>query len=192
MSPRARKLALVAHVTTSVGWLGAVVTFIGIAAVGLAGDDAATVRAAYLVMDPAGRFVLAPLAVLSLGTGVVQSLGTAWGLFRHYWVVVKLAITVVCTVVLLLYLPTFAAMADTAVNPAVTLDHVRTPSPLLHAVLALVLLLVATILGVIKPRGLTRLGHRREVPSAAGDGRPLSPALSRRTAAAHRRPCRRC
>jgi ribose/xylose/arabinose/galactoside ABC-type transport system permease subunit len=101
-----------------------------------------------------------PLALLSLVTGVIQSLGTTWGLLRHHWVVVKLLITVVATGVLLLYLRTFAVMADVAADPAALLDEVRNPSPLVHAVLALVLLVVATVLGVVKPRGLTRIGRQ--------------------------------
>jgi len=153
-------MAVTAHVTVSVGWVGAVLTFIAIAAVGLTSDDATTVRGSYLVMDAAARFVLVPLALLSLATGVVQSLGTPWGLLRHHWVVVKLLITVLATAVLLLYLRTFAAMAATAADPAAGLDAVRNPSPLVHAVLALGLLLAATVLGVVKPRGLTRFGRR--------------------------------
>ncbi|HYO41088.1 MAG TPA: DUF2269 domain-containing protein, partial [Nocardioidaceae bacterium] len=102
LSPRVRRLAVAAHVTVSVGWVGAVLTFVAISVVGLTSDDAATVRGSYLVMDAAARFVLVPLALLSLVTGVVQSVGTAWGLLRHYWVVVKLLITVLATAVLLL------------------------------------------------------------------------------------------
>jgi hypothetical protein len=172
MSPRSRKLALTVHVASSVGWIGAVVTFIGISAIGLTGDDATTVRGAYLVMEPAARFVLVPLAVLSLLTGVIQSLGTAWGLFQHYWVVFKLAITVFATAVLLLYLRTFAAMAEAAADSTVELAGVRNSSPLLHAVLALVLLLFALVLAVYKPRGLTRSGLRRG--GARSQGRPKS------------------
>lgn len=160
LSPRVRRLAVAAHVTVSVGWVGAVLTFVAISVVGLTSDDAATVRGSYLVMDAAARFVLVPLALLSLVTGVVQSVGTAWGLLRHYWVVVKLLITVLATAVLLLYLRTFTAMADAAADPAAALGEIRNPSPLLHAVLALVLLLAATVLGVVKPRGLTRIGRR--------------------------------
>ena len=160
LSPRVRKSAVAAHVTVSVGWVGAVLTFIAIAVVGLTSDDATTVRGSYLVMDAAARFVLVPLALLTMVTGVVQSLGTPWGLLRHHWVVVKLLITVLATAVLLLYLRTFAAMAATAADPAAGLDAVRNPSPLVHAVLALGLLLAATVLGVVKPRGLTRYGRR--------------------------------
>lgn len=160
MSPRVRRLALTAHVTVSVGWVGAVLVFIGIAVVGLTAEDEGSVRGAYLVMEPAARYVLVPLALLSLVTGVVQSLGTTWGLLRHHWVVVKLLITMLAAAVLLVYLRTFAVMADTAADPAAALDEVRNPSPVVHALLALVLLLAATVLGVVKPRGLTWIGRR--------------------------------
>src|SRR5688572_16728258 len=106
MNPGLRKFALTAHVASSVGWLGAVVVFLGLAVVGLTSQDAQTVRGAYLVMEPAAWFVLVPLAFASLLTGIVQSLGTTWGLFRHYWVLAKLLINVVSTIVLLLYMET--------------------------------------------------------------------------------------
>ena len=102
MSPGLRRIALTAHVTSSVGWLGAVLVFLGLAVVGLTHQDAPTVRGAYLVMEPAAWYVLVPLAVASLLTGLVQSLGTAWGLFRHYWVLFKLVITIFATLVLLM------------------------------------------------------------------------------------------
>ncbi len=61
-------------------------------------------RAAYLVMELIGWFVLVPLSLASLLTGLVQALGTKWGLFRHYWVLFKLLITVLATIVLLMYM----------------------------------------------------------------------------------------
>ncbi len=161
MSPGLRKLALTAHVAASVGWLGAVACFLALAVVGLTGRDAQTVRGAYLVMEPAAWFVLVPLAFASLLTGLVSSLGTAWGLFRHYWVVFKLLINVFATIVLLTYTETFRLMAAVAADPSADLGGVRNPSPVLHAALALLLLLVATVLGVYKPRGLTRYGWRK-------------------------------
>ena len=162
MPPAVRKLALTAPVSATVGWLGAVVAFLGLAVVGLTNENPQTVRGVYLVMQPAAWFALAPLAMLSLVTGLVQALGTAWGLVRHYWVIFKLLITVLATLVLLLYMQTFAAMAATASDPDVGLGLVRNPSPLVHTVLALVLLLLATALAVYKPHGLTRYGWRRQ------------------------------
>jgi hypothetical protein len=162
MTAGVRKLALTAHVTASVGWLGAVVAFLALAVVGLTSEDAQTVRAAYLVMEPAAWLVLIPLAIASLSTGLLLALGTAWGLFRHYWVLFKLVINLVSTVVLLTYMETFSFMAGVAGDPNAELAEVRNASPLLHATLALLLLLVATTLAVYKPRGLTRYGARKQ------------------------------
>ncbi len=176
MNAHARRLALTAHVTSSVGWLGAVAAFLGLAVIGLTSDDAGTVRGAYLVMEPAAWFVLVPLALASLVTGLIQSLGSTWGLVRHYWVLAKLVINVFSTVVLLLYLETFDLMASVASDPAADLGDVRNASPALHAAAALLLLVVATALAVYKPRGMTRYGWRkyreeRRTPHA-GTGAP--------------------
>ena len=87
--------------------------------------------------------------------------GHQLGPARHYWVLAKLLINVVTTTVLLLYLPTFAAMAALAADPGVDLAAVRNPSPVIHAGAAMVLLLLAAALSVYKPRGMTRYGWRR-------------------------------
>lgn len=162
MPPWLRKLALTAHVTATVGWLGAVVVFLALGAIGLTSQDAQTVRGAYLVMEPAAWFVLVPLAFASLLSGIIQALGTPWGLFRHYWVLFKLLIAVFITIVLLIYMQTFAIMAAVAADPGVDLAMVRNASPGLHAVLALLALLVALVLAIYKPRGLTRYGWRKQ------------------------------
>lgn len=162
MSPSLRKLALTAHVASSVGWLGAVASFLALAIVGLTSQNAQTVRGTYLVMEPAAWFILVPLAFASLLTGLICSLGTTWGLFRHYWVIFKLIINVFATFVLLIYMETFSLMARVAADPSIDLAMVRNASPALHAALALMLLLVATGLSVYKPRGLTAYGWRKQ------------------------------
>jgi hypothetical protein len=162
MAPRLRKFALTAHVAFSVGWLGAIAGFLAVAVVGLTSDDAQTVRGSYLVMEPAAWLVLVPLAFASLVSGLVQALGTTWGLFRHYWVLFKLLINVAATIVLLLYMETFRSMAGVAADPSADLGAVRNASPVLHAGAALLLLLVATTLAVYKPRGMTPYGQRKQ------------------------------
>jgi hypothetical protein len=162
MTPGLRKFVFTAHITSTVGWLGAVVVFLALAVVGLTSQDAHTARGAYLVMEPAAWFVLVPFAFASLLTGIVQSLGTEWGLFRHYWVLFKLLITVFATIVLLIYMGAFSSMARVAADPSADLGVVRNASPRLHAALALVVLLVATVLAVYKPRGMTRYGWRKQ------------------------------
>ena len=54
-------------------------------------------RAVYLAMHLTTWFVIVPLCLASLLTGIVQSLGTTWGLFRHSWIVTKLLLTVLAT-----------------------------------------------------------------------------------------------
>ena len=81
MRPRLRKFTLTAHVTFSVGWLGAVVAYLALAIAGLTRQDAQVVRAAFLSMELIGWFVIVPLSLAALFTGLVQSLGTEWGLF---------------------------------------------------------------------------------------------------------------
>jgi ABC-type anion transport system duplicated permease subunit len=103
MTPRVRKLTLTTHVTSSVGWLGAVAAFLALAVAGLNSQHAQMVRAAYLAMHMTTWFVIVPLSFAALLTGLVQSLGTSWGLFRHYWVVAKLALTVLATITLLVH-----------------------------------------------------------------------------------------
>lgn len=62
---------------------------------------------------------------------------------------------------------TFAAMATVAASAGVDLGTVRNPSPVLHAALALVVLLVATVLAVYKPRGITPYGWRKQMEERA-------------------------
>jgi hypothetical protein len=162
MSPLVRKLALTAHVTASVGWIGAVLAFLALAIVGLTHQDPQTVRGVYLVMEPAAWLVLVPLAFASLLTGAIQSLGTTWGLFQHYWVVFKLLLTIFATTILLIYMETFRVMAHIAADPTADLALVRNASPRFHAVLALIVLLIATVLAIYKPRGVTPYGWRKQ------------------------------
>lgn len=163
MPPRIRKIALTAHVTSSVGWIGAVAVFLVLAVTGLGSQDPQTVRAAYLAMELTGRLVIVPLALASLLTGLVQSLGTVWGLFRHYWVLVKLLIGVLATVLLLVHMRPVGHMADAVRQATLTegeLGGLRIQLAA-DAGAALLVLLVAVALSVFKPRGTTRYGQRR-------------------------------
>src|SRR4029450_6419296 len=149
LTPRLRKLALTAHVTASVGWLGAVLAFLALSVAGLTSQNPQTVQGAYLVMELTGWAILVPLSLASLLTGLVCSLGSTWGLFRHYWVLFKLAINVVATTVLVLYMQTLEHLGDIAAATALSgtgLRELKDPSPALHAAAALLLLLGATTL----------------------------------------------
>lgn len=161
LSPRARKLTLTTHVVASVGWLGAVAATLVLAVAGVSSQDAQTVRAVYPALEVIGWYALVPLSLASLLSGLTVSLGGKWGLLQHYWVVMKLVINLVASVVLLLYMQTLGALADAA-GSAAELSAIRSSSPVLHAGAALVLLLAAVILSVYKPAGRTRYGWRKQ------------------------------
>jgi hypothetical protein len=65
-------------------------------------------------MDLITWLVVVPLALASLLTGVVSSLGTRWGLFRYYWILVKPLITPFATVVLLVHIQSIELLAGAA------------------------------------------------------------------------------
>jgi hypothetical protein len=162
MKPAVRKLALTAHVVSSVGWLGAALGYIALAATCVGGGDAAKARGAYLSMESIGWFVLVPCSVAALVTGLIQSLGTEWGLIRHRWILAKLLLTVPATAILLLHMPSVSRAAK-----AVALGLPAGPSmPLLvHAVGGAIVLLGATVLSIYKPWGRTGFGRSPQPPA---------------------------
>jgi hypothetical protein len=164
MTPSLRKLLLTAHITFSVGWFGAVAAFLALAIAGLTSRDAQMVRTAYLAMELTARFVIVPLALASLISGLIESLGTPWGLFRHYWVLVKLLLTIFATIVLLAKMPLIGYAARRAAETTLSRADLRAVGIQLaaHATGGLLVLLVVTALSVYKPWGLTRYGQTRQ------------------------------
>jgi hypothetical protein len=164
MSPGVRRFALTVHVTCSVGWLGAVAGFLALALTGLNSQNGQLVRAAYLGMELTGWFVIVPLSFASLLTGLIQSLGTHWGLFRHYWVLIKLLMASFATALLLVHMRPISHVAGVAARTTLsTTDlHGLRVQLVADAGAAIAALLVTTTLSVYKPRGLTRYGWRKQ------------------------------
>ncbi|MEP6664177.1 MAG: hypothetical protein ABJC04_10995 [Verrucomicrobiota bacterium] len=164
MSPALRKFALTAHVTSSVGWFGAVASFLALAVAGLTSQNPQIVRAAYLAMGLTAWWVIVPLSLASPLTGIVQSLGTEWGLFRHYWVLIKFVITIPATIILLLHMKPIGHLARVVAET--TLAHGELSGLRIqlvaNAAAALVVLLIATALSIYKPQGMTRYGRRKQ------------------------------
>lgn len=163
-SPRTRRVSLIAHVTSSVGWLGAVAAFLVLSVIGLRTSDNELLRACYVAMDLLGRFLIVPMSLLALSTGVTQSLMTHWGLFRHYWVVTKLVLTVGATALLLLHQYTAVAAASTLVLGEAAVSGVQLSQLgrqlTMDAALAIGVLMMATVLSILKPWGVIRVGRR--------------------------------
>lgn len=161
-----RRALLVAHVVSSVGWLGADLVLLVLAVTGLTTGDAELARACYAAIGVFVPTLLVPLTLLALATGVALAAGTRWGLLRHYWVLVKLGITAALTVAVYLALrPQAAGVAVEAAAPGsaqrflerigdVPVDLIFPP------VVSTAALLFATVLSVYKPWGTTRWARR--------------------------------
>jgi len=119
-------------------------------------------------MNLISRFVIIPMCFAALATGLLQALGTPWGLFRYYWILLKFGLAIFATFALLLH--QFGAMAQAAkrvsgaaVETLFSADFGPLKTELVRAPsLAILLLLVAASLGVYKPWGLTRYGRRKQ------------------------------
>ncbi len=188
MTPTLRKLTITAHVTFSIGWLGAVAAFLVLSIAGLTSRDTEVVRGAYLSMDLISRFVIIPMCFAALATGLLQALGTPWGLFRYYWILMKFGLAIFVTIALLIHQFAVMAVAAKRVSGAAaeslfSSDLVSLKTELVRAPsLAILLLLVAATLGVYKPWGLTRYGRRkqrerRSVEQPPDNGTPLGVKL---------------
>ncbi len=155
MTARLSKFVLTSHIIFSVGWLGAVAVFLAIAITGITSQDAQLARATYLVMELTGWFVIVPFCFASLVTGVVQALRTKWGLFNHYWIVVKLILTIAATILLLLHMKPIGYLAEIAAGTSFSISQL--PGLQIQLIAdaggALLLLLVTTTLSVYKPWG---------------------------------------
>jgi hypothetical protein len=163
MTPRVRKFVLAVHVASSVGLLGAIAAFLVLAIVGLLGD-VATAQAAYPSMKLIAWFVVLPLAIASLAIGLIESVGTTWGLYRHYWVVAKLVITAGGVVVFLLQLGVIDYMAAVASGGDPIGDSLLDARLALvaHGAGGLLLLIVPVALSIYKPQGTSKYWRRRQ------------------------------
>ena len=164
MKPGLRKFVRTVHVIVTVGWLGAVAGFLALAIAGLTSQDTQLVRASYLAMDLITRFVIVPLSLIPLLlTGPVLSFGTPWGLFRHYWIIVKLVINFLSTAILLIHLRPISYMARVASTGILSSADRGVQIQLVVAAIAgLLALFVATGLAVYKPRGMTAYGWHKQ------------------------------
>lgn len=165
-SSRWRKLLLVLHVLTSVGFPGAVAGFLALAIVGALNADIGVERAVYIAMAVVTWDVIVPLAAASLVIGIVQSLGTPWGLFRYYWLIIKLVLTLIAVTVLMLQTSTINMLSDAALRGDLSAMNAPRVAMILHGAGGLVVLIVATILSIYKPRGMTAYGARKIAASA--------------------------
>ncbi|GAA0564356.1 hypothetical protein GCM10009415_53440 [Chitinophaga japonensis] len=146
------------------GWLGAIAGFLAVAIAGLASQNMQVVRSAYIMVELIGWFVIAPFCLASLITGLIESLYTPWGLFRYYWIVVKLFLTIVAAILLLAHMQPISYLAKIALTTALSITEYRglRIQLIADAGAALLVLLFITTISVYKPWGRTPYGLRKE------------------------------
>ena len=153
-----KKFLLAAHLTVAVGLVGADLALLTL---GIAGVGGADPRSVYPAAALVARWLVAPLVLAALGTGVLQALRNGWGLLRHWWVTIKLAVTLAFTVLVLAVLvPRIGAAAAGAAAGEVFDAAARLPLAIVPAA-AITAQLALIGLAVAKPRW--RLpGHQAE------------------------------
>jgi hypothetical protein len=174
VSPSLYKLLLTTHILVSVGWLGVVLAkvVLGLAALVSGAPDVA--RALYVAMNVL-NVAFPPVAIATIVTGVVLSLGTKWGLLQHYWVATKLVLTmgVIATAVQLtdrLVQQAVAVPTGPAADAGPVLSITAVVTPLLYlAVAHLFMLGAATVISVYKPWGKTWFARPKPAPRQATD-----------------------
>lgn len=161
MSTPLRKFILTSHIIFSVGWLGAVVVFIVFAITGFTTMDNQLSRSSLVAMELSAWLVIVPFCLTSLFTGIVQALFTKWGLLRYYWVIIKLFLTIVMTILLLLHMQPISDLANAAKSPSFNNAQYSTNliSIIAKAGAAILALVITTTLSIYKPWGKIQLNR---------------------------------
>jgi hypothetical protein len=154
--PRLRKAALVLHIVSGIGWMGADIVLFILLITGLTTDDGAVAAACYRAVAVFVPVAVPALSLTMLATGLLLGWGTKWGILRHWWVVVKLALAVVMVVLVFVsLLPGVDDLtdADATMRASAVRDSLGSaPEQMLYPpVVSFLMLATAAVLSVYKP-----------------------------------------
>src|SRR5687768_1778426 len=93
LSPRASKLLKAIPIFCITLWIGGLLTWVPLV-YGMPLKDKASTYTTYLNLRVIAWNVIGWGGIGSFVTGVLNGLLTAWGLFRHRWIILKLVITI--------------------------------------------------------------------------------------------------
>ncbi|WP_346660091.1 DUF2269 domain-containing protein [Streptomyces sp. WMMB303] len=168
LSRRARRGTLALHVCSSAGWLGMTLCLLALGLTAALTGSGPAAEASYRSMKVFADWLLAPLALVTLASGVLLSVGTRWGLARYWWVWIKFWLTLAATLasVLLFRVRIDSTVADVAAGrPILPYELVIPPLVSLSAYTFM------TVISVLKPWGPTKRGRR----GAPARRRPAGP-----------------
>lgn len=164
LSANIRKLTLTSHLIFSIGWLGAVAVFIALAITGLTTKDFTIARSMYISLEICTLYIIIPFCIASFLTGIIQAVGTKWGLFKHYWIIIKLFLTFAMTILLFLHLKPISLLSSTAIDSSFTNtgEAIGLIDIIKKAGAALFVLIAIVGISIYKPWGTTKYAMIKE------------------------------
>ncbi|MGW2225815.1 DUF2269 domain-containing protein [Streptomyces formicae] len=159
LSRPARRATLVVHVVGAAGWLGLTLGLLALALTAITTQSPAVVEAAVRSMKVFTDWLVIPLALITLLSGLPLSLGTPWGLAKHRWVYTKFWLTLATTAASAFALR--PGVNDSAATVAAG-NPITDPSGLIAGpIVSLSAYVFMTVISVLKPWGLTRRGRKQ-------------------------------
>lgn len=152
------RILLSLHIVSTVSILG---TDLVLFVLGIAGLNDMNPLAIYPPAHLVSLYVIAPLAVIALLTGLLLTFLTPWRLFRYWWVTTKFAITVFFVpIVLFILVPRLSALSSAVMaSPSSPLSiHQRLPLVIAPALVSS-LLVFNVFLAIFKPAKRQRKGE---------------------------------
>ncbi|MBS1527313.1 MAG: hypothetical protein JST19_16795 [Bacteroidetes bacterium] len=154
MKPKIAKALLTSHIIFSVGWLGSVAVFVALALTAICSNELNLVNGLLSAMQISAHDIIVPFCLAALVSGVVEAAGTKWGLFKYYWIMVKLTLTVFSTILLLLHLNPVNMLAEMTRPNTMVMDMGKVQRRVaFDAGAALLVLIFITVVSVYKPWG---------------------------------------
>lgn len=167
-----RKSVMVLHAVAGIGWMGVDIALLALLITARTTTNPALVVSGFNAIGIIVPVAVPPLSLLILLTGILQGLGTPWGLVRYWWVLVKLILSLMMTVLVFVsLLPGIREMivlADTTVSAdALRASLGSLPNTLMFPpIVSFLMLGTAAILSIFKPWG--RTPWSREIRASSG------------------------
>jgi hypothetical protein len=157
LPPALRKTILVLHICSGISWMGVDLALLVLLIIARTTDDPTLVLSGFTAIGMIVPAVIPPLSLAILATGLSLGLGTRWGLLRYWWVLIKLVLSLVMTVLVFVSLvPAVSSIAvdSTASQSAEALRASLGALPTMlffPPIVSFLMLGIATVLSIFKP-----------------------------------------
>ncbi|WP_405861230.1 DUF2269 domain-containing protein [Streptomyces sp. NBC_00090] len=159
----ARRATLVVHVVSAASWLGLALGLLALGITAATTESAPVLEASVRSMKTMVDWLVFPVALLTLLTGLLMALASNWGLARHRWIYTKFWLT------LAMIAGTFFGFRDAIVNTYtdVTAGHPLADAGdvLLGPMVSLASYVFMMTISILKPWGLTKHGRKQRAVS---------------------------